>query len=150
MELAKFAHINYIGVVPADQAEHETKWLCAMRVMHNHTSEKIGKFLDSFATHVPSNTKGDKKGENCDSKRLFQVVDKISMSTSSKTLPAATNSQHFAIRFHGYFDTKVQTLKNNLATSNLSVSNMPDFDAEPLCNSTLDHLEFSLLMLSRK
>ena len=53
MEEVKTAHVNYIAMLPADQADGENVWLQPIRELYDNTNDAIGKFLDGHTTPLP-------------------------------------------------------------------------------------------------
>ena len=52
--------------------------------------------------------------ENCNSKQLFQKVEKLSKPKSSKVLPSKINGASLADRFSIFFADKIERIKENL------------------------------------
>ena len=55
--------------------------------------------------------------ENCNSKQLFQKVEKLSKPKSSKVLPSEISEASIANRFSTFFAEKIEHIKDNLKNS---------------------------------
>ena len=73
---------------------------------------------------------------NSDQKQLFHMIDGLFKVKPISALPAHASSQSLAEDISNYFSSKIQTLKDNLQSSNLSPMNMSVTIDRPSCQCT--------------
>ena len=79
--------------------------------------------------------------ENCNSKQLFQKVEKLSKPTSAKILPSEIDEVALADRFSTFFADKIKCIKDNLEDSQASkIINTQSSCSSVSSTSTFSHL----------
>ena len=78
--------------------------------------------------------------ENCNSKQLFQKVEKLSKPKSSKVLPSEIHEASLADRFSIFFADKIERIKDNLKNSQPSETTNTQYTCENSSTATFSSL----------
>ena len=91
----------------------ERRWLSTKFEIHKQSFKDLSRQYNEMIKQAKLDYH-KMQFENCNSKQLFQKVDKLSKLKSAKILPSEVDGVSLADRFSTFFADKIRCIKDNL------------------------------------